>query len=70
MEQTPYLPIDKLLLYAEKGYSINQVSRKLNTYDITIRRAIKDLPELIQKFKENGKVRMYKGRNHNEPVHI
>jgi len=39
---------------ADNGLTINQISRHLKTYDVKIRRIVKEFPKLEKKLFENG----------------
>ena len=57
--------LESIKQLAENGYSINQVSRALKTYDTQVRRIIKADPELEKKLKDNGTRRKLQGVRHN-----
>lgn len=56
--------INQIFPLAEAGFTVNQIARKLKTYDMKIRREVKQFPELEQKLLENGKKRVLHGANH------
>lgn len=55
-----------IISLTDKGFTINQIARQMKIREATLRKEIKNFPEIEKKLFDNGQRRKVKGGNHNE----